>query len=681
MINRVAMPLVCILGIQSGYAIAQAQPTEAPGAVPVPPSVTQVLPANVTGVMLFNNQPQAWENVSRFLPLPADFAPPGFVPHLPPEINFTTQIKPWLGDWTAQVLMPNSQSSASQSGADSRADSPASHRTLTLAPVTDASPLPQFIEQVKQQRSAPPIEQEYQGVKILVWPETVIPAQQTRWPLPSESSASSESNESNSPGHSAGQIFSRSLGPKMNKVGPILSHPMFSQWPSWEKLLKSQSQSILGQGLAPQTGSKSLPIAPWMANQENSLPEAIPPQVTPGLAIAVVPGYLAAAASPEAIKQWLDSRDRGMKLAESPNFQRTLENPDFNRSLFVGYGEISGLAKSFWDQTFDPTGLPFPVAIPNIQDLQNTLGLLEETYSSAEVLAWFQPEGFRAQYRVYYQNPIATSEMNSVGDDIYGQIPAATYFSLSGNNLNQLFLRFFRGLLNQPAIAEVWSTLRNTSDSMATNMEGNMTPWLDGEYAIFLFPSTGGLFPAFDPRLQLALGIILETKDPAAAQTALQRLDQLVVRSSEQNITLKQEIINGQTVTEWQVFNPQRQAMESLFSYTWLNQQTLLVATGLTPLKELHPQPYLSLDRAFNFTTATSPLPRPNHGYLYLNIGSLLSLVNNFLDSQQINNDMLLNLGTSILANIRSITLSTSSTNISTQSDIFMVLSPRRRFP
>jgi hypothetical protein len=666
------MPLVCILGIQSGYAIAQAQPIEAPEAVPVPPSVTQVLPANVTGVMLFNNQPQPWQNASRFLPIPSDFAPPGFVPHLPPEINFTTEIKPWLGDWTAQVLMPNSQSIASQSSADSRAESPVSHRTLTLAPVTDASRLPQFIEQVKQQRSTPPIEQEYQGVKILVWPETVISPEETMPPLPTESS------ESKSPG----QIFPLTLPPERNsgnKVGTMLS-----QWPSLEKLLKSQSQSILGQGLAPQTGRQNLPIAPWMASQGNSLPEPMPPQVVPGLAIAVVPGYLAAAPSPEAIKQWLDSRDQGMKLAENPNFQRTLENPDFNRSLFVGYGDISGLAQSFWEQSFDPTGLPFPVPIPNIPDLQNTLGLLGENYSNAEVLAWFQPEGIRVQYRLYYQNPIATTEINSVGDDIYGQIPAATYFSLSGNNLNQLnqlFLGLFRGLLNQPAIAEVWSTLSNTRNSAAPNIEPSSIPWLDGEYAIFLFPSTGGLFPAFDPRLQLALGIILETKDPAAAQTALQQLDQLVVRSSQQNVTLNQDILNGQTVTEWQVFNPQRQAMESLFSYTWLNQQTLLIATGLTPLKELHPKPYLSLDRAFNFTTATSPLPRPNHGYLYLNIGSLLSLVNNFLDPQQINNDMLLNLGTSILANIRSITFSTSSTNISTQSDIFMVLSPRRRVP
>ncbi len=620
-INHLAMPLVCILGIQSGYAVAQARPTEPSGAVPTVPSVTQVLPANVTGVLLFNNQSQAWENVSRFLPIPPDFAAPGFVPHLPPEINFATEIKPWLGDWTAQVLMPNSESTPK---------SPGSHRTLTLAPVTDASRLPQFIEQVKQQRSEPPIEREYQGVKILVWPEKVIPQREMMPPLPPESG---------------------------------------EPW-----------QSSFGRSLVKQRAGENRPIAPLMANQQNPLPEPIP-QVMPGLAIAVMPGYLAAAETVAPIEQWLNSREQGITLAENPQFQKTLENPDFSRSLFVGYGEISGLAQSFLAQTFDPNSWGIPLPIPDVQELQNALGLLGEIYSSAEFFAWFQPEGFRAKSRIYYKNPQDITAIDPVGNDIYRQIPAATYLALSGKNFNQLFLGLFRGLLNQPAIAEVWSTLGNNPNSVEANLDKNMIPWLDGEYAIFLFPTTGGLFPAFDPRLQLGVGFIAQTKDPAAAKQALQKLDQLAVRSSSENIRLKQEILNGQPVTEWQVFNPQRQSMESLLSYSWLDGRTLLVTTGLTPLKELHPKPYLSLDQSFTFTTATNPLPTPNNGYFYVNVGALLSLVNNFLDPGAINNDPMLALGTSILGNIRSLTLSTSSTTISTQFDFFMVLSPRRPIP
>lgn len=663
-INHLAMPLVCILGIQSGYAIAQARPTEPSEAVPTVPSVTQVLPANVTGVLLLNNQSQAWQNVSRFLPIPPDFAAPGFVPHLPPEINFATQIKPWLGDWTAQVLMPNSQSTP---------NSPGSHRTLTLAPVTDASRLPQFIEQVKQQRSEPPIEREYQGVKILVWPEKVVPQGETMPPLPPKSGQSK----------SLGQIFPQTLFLDPNQVsdrlGSMVSSNVFPGL-SLEKAIEFPWQSSFGRSLVKQKAIEYRPIAPLMANQQNPPLETIP-QVMPGLAIAVVPGYLAAAETVAPIEQWLNSREGGITLAENPQFQKTLENPDFSRSLFVGYGEISGLAQSFLDRTFDPNSLGIPLPIPDVQELQNALGLLGETYSSGEFFAWFQPEGFRAKSRIYYKNPQDTTAIDPMGNDIYRQIPAATYLSLSGKNFNQLFLGLFRGLLNQPAIAEVWATLGNNPNSVSGNIDKNMIPWLDGEYAIFLFPTSGGLFPTFDPRLQLGMGFIAQTKDPAAAKQALQKLDDLAVRSSSENIRLKQEILNGQPVTEWQVFNPQRQSMESLLSYTWLDNRTLIVTTGLTPLKELHPKPYLSLDRAFTFTTATNPLPTPNNGYFYVNVGSLLSLVNNFLDPRAINNDPMLALGTSILGNIRSLTLSTSSTTTSTQSDFFIVLSPRRPIP
>ena len=208
-----------------------------------------------------------------------------------------------------------------------------------------------------------------------------------------------------------------------------------------------------------------------------------------------------------------------------------------------------------------------------------------------------------------------------------------------------------------------------------------MIPWIDGEYALFIFPTTGGLFPAFDQKLQLGIGMIIETSDRTAATEALQRLDQWAVRSSEENIILKQESLNGQPVTQWQVFNPQRQSMESLLSYSWLDNQTLILASGLDPLKELHPQPYLSLNQSFTFTTATNPLPPANNGYFYLNFGALLSLINNFLNPAEINNNPILMLGRSILGNIRSITLTTSTTTMNTQADFFIVLSPRSRTP
>jgi hypothetical protein len=626
-IHRIAMPLICIVGIQAGYAIAQ--PTESfleSSEEEMPqPSVTQVIPANVTGLLLFNNQPQPWQSMSQFLPIPPGFAAPGFLSHMPPQVNFATEIKPWLGDWSANVLMPKADGSQTRDLDD---------RALTLAPVTDSSLLPQFIEQLKQQWPNPPIEREYQGVKILVWPEQVIPENETEPPLPLDPSE-----------------------PRSQKDGTWLE----SKWPM--TLSKTLSQTILGQ-----TSTAEL------------MPEAMP-EAMPSLAIALVPGYVAAATTAAPIEQWLDSRNQGMTLAENPNFQKTLENPNFGRSLLVGYGQISQLAESLFSQEIDPRALPIPLPIPDSQQLQNTAELLGESYSTGEVLVWFQGEGLRTQSRMYHKTPLSSNEIDPMGNEIYNQIPAATYLALSGKNLNQIFLGIFQGLLNQPVFDEILQILSNTNlgntNTGRPESQSTLIPWMDDEYALFLFPTNGGLFPAFDRRLQLGLGMIIKTSDPTAAQQALQNLNQWAVRSSNENVTVKNERLNGRSVTQWQAFNPQRQDMESLLSYTWLNPETLVIASGLDPLKDLHPQPYLSLNQSFTFTTATRSLPAQNNGYFYMNFGSVLSLINNFIDPEEFNNNPMLMLGRSILGNIRSITLSTATTTIDTQADFFLVLSPR----
>jgi len=468
--------------------------------------------------------------------------------------------------------------------------------------------LSRFIEQVQQQRSQPPIEREYQGVKILVWPEQVIPQSEVVPP-------------------------------------PLPPEP-----------------------LSPQSQSKAL------VAQTSAEPEMPMPQVIPSLAIAVVTGYMAISDSTAAIEQWLDSRETGTSLANSANFQRTLANPDFDRSLFVGYGQVGQLAASLFAEDFDFSPLPFPLPLPDSQQIETTLGLLADNYNSGEVLVWVDSQGLRSQSRIYYQTPLSPSAIDPIDNTIYNQIPAATYLSISGQDFNQLFFGFFTGLLNQPVIAQVWQTLGNPTDNSPDTI-----PWMDGDYALFLFPSTGGLFPAFEDKLQLGMGMIIETSDRTAAMAGLKRLDRWAVRSSDENIILKQETWNGQPVTQWQVFNPQRQSMESLLSYSWLDNQTLILASGLDPLKELHPQPYLSLNDSFTFTTVTNALPSENNSYFYINFGSLLSLMNNFLDPAAINNDPMLRLGRSILGNIRSIALSTSTTTIHTQANFFIVLSPQSR--
>lgn len=80
------------------------------------------------------------------------------------------------------------------------------------------------------------------------------------------------------------------------------------------------------------------------------LPDNLPvppiPSAPDSLAIAVLPGYLVTAATAQPIEQLLDSQDqRQPTLDQNPLFQRTMQQPQFERSLIVGYTNLEELAR------------------------------------------------------------------------------------------------------------------------------------------------------------------------------------------------------------------------------------------------------------------------------------------------------------------------------------------------
>ncbi len=79
----------------------------------------------------------------------------------------------------------------------------------------------------------------------------------------------------------------------------------------------------------------------------------------------------------------------------------------------------------------------------------------------------------------------------------------------------------------------------------------------------------------------------------------------------------------------WEAREPQTKKQVSIFARGWTNENMLVMTSGAGPLEELLPKPYLSLDQAANFRTATSTLPVANQGYFYVNVGSVLTLLSN----------------------------------------------------
>ncbi|WP_199246889.1 DUF3352 domain-containing protein [[Phormidium] sp. ETS-05] len=602
MLKGVTLPLLSVFLLEANCALAQvASPN--PTTLPTP-AVSAAMPSNVAGLLLINTQMEAWQSAGRFFPLPPDFQPPGFLPFMPSEVDFSSYIRPWLGDWMAVAMMPETA------------------KPLMVTPVTSEGLLPAFVAEVEKARGKPPQIREYNGARIWVWPEEV----RNRDALP-----------------------------------PMLPPP--SQFPQLKFLPK-------GLGLLAQ--QESLP-PDWPPPPPPNV--ELPPLVIPGLAIASMPGFLAASTSAAPIEEWLDSAS-GQKLAAEPLFQRTVNNPEFAKSLLVGYGNISQLAQSL-AKVEALTNPSVPLPLPNPQAILNGLAALAQQADSAEFFLWFPSDGLRVQSRINYSSPRPESALTSSPNTIVSQIPGATYLSFNGFNLSRDWQLFRANASGQSLLQGLLLPLeRFARESLQLDIDRDIIPWMDGEYAVFMFPTAQGFLPALEPRLQLGFGIILETSDRPAAERFFARLDEYITQVSNGEVNLNRQEIAGQPITSWEALNPQLGEVQSLLAYGWANEKLLVITTGMGPMTELSPQPPVNLARAYNFQTATAPLPSPNSGYFYLNMGSFLSLIYNFLPPG-IGDDPQAHSFKQVLGTIRSISATNSSTDSQDRVDFFFVLSPR----
>lgn len=602
MLKGVTLPLLSVFLLEANCALAQLAP---PNVTTLPtPAVSAAMPSNVAGLLLINTQMEAWQSAGRFFPLPPDFQPPGFLPFMPSGIDFSSYVRPWLGDWMAVAMMPETA------------------KPLMVTPVTSEDKLAGFVAEVEKARGKPPQIREYNGARIWLWPEEIL-------------------NPDTQP--------------------PILSPP--PQFPQLKFLPKGLG--LLAQGESPPPD--------WPPSPPPDV--ELPPLVTPGLAIASLPGFLAASTTAAPIEEWLDSAN-GQKLAAEPLFQRTVNHPEFSKSLLVGYGNIPQLARSL-AKVEALTNPSVPLPLPNPEAIVNGLAALAQEADSAEFFLWFPSDGLRVQSRINYSTPRPESSLNFSPNRIVSQIPAATYLSFNGFNLSRDWQLFRANASGQSLLQGFLLPLeRFARESLQLDLDKDIIPWMDGEYAMFLFPTTQGFLPALEPRLQLGFGIILETSDRPAAERFFARLDEYITQVSGGEVNLNRQEIAGQPVTSWEALNPQLGEIQSLFAHGWASEKLLVITTGIGPMTELSPKPPVNLAGAYNFQTATAPLPTPNSGYFYMNMGSFLSLIYNFLPPG-ITDDPQSQSFKQVLGTIRSISATNSRSSTQELVDFFWVLSPR----
>ncbi|MBD2437713.1 DUF3352 domain-containing protein [Nostoc sp. FACHB-110] len=622
-------PIITV-SLLSAVAIASpvAQTSEPAAAEPTVASAN-ILPADTPLVGLVNTQATAWESLNRFYLFERAFT--AAAQFLPPTIkfNYARDIEPLLNGPVMFAFLPKVE------GTTASID----NNFVLLVPVKDETRIQSFLDSMKADSQRVKV-REYKGITILEMQPPKKPKTPTPPSLPEQTPL-----------------------PELPKApSPTNDTPKSKQLPTLGKLKAAAMPDLTN---------------PDWLNQQR------------GFAIATLPGYVVSGFTAKSIEQVIDTSQTDKNLAQNPQFQQTLQHPQYGKSLFTIYENLPNFVPLINDLAKDPS-LPFPVIGTdsiNLDQLKN--------FGSVNGFLTVEPEGLRFQATAYRQTPKSEKDNFQVEqpEAIISKLPGATYSAFTGRNINQRWLMLAEAVSTKPQLKDWLTQLRSfVRTSTGLDLEKDITSWMDGDYAFFLFPSKGGLLGSI-PDLNLGIGIAIQTNNRAAAENTLKKLDEFIKSFSNGEVVVNTHDIKGKSVTSWDVGGGASQsslvgqtvtswevggeASQSLLAYTWTDNNTIVITTGYGAIQDLIPQPYIQLPSTYNFQTATNSLPRPNYGYFYLNGGSTLSWIYGFLPS--IFNNESVQPWKSLIGSVYSLSATTATTPEQEQFDFLMVLAPTRK--
>lgn len=399
----------------------------------------------------------------------------------------------------------------------------------------------------------------------------------------------------------------------------------------WPETSESDLQSLRFSQVMPLTlqplGVDSLPSV--------NLPLPMPSTLGPvGLAIALMPDTLVAAENPTALQRFLDQRPRQASLAENPQFQRSFARLEQRRALGMVYGDLSELLNY---SSSDLGGFPQP-PVPSSPLSREDIQTLQASGfdGTLEALLYPQPEGLRFQGRLYFDDAGFTLSPTPARSDgsLLAQLPAATYGLVSGYNLAGIWQQITLLLENFSATTRDQLQGARSLFTLTTglDLDEDVFGWMDGEFALFAFPSERSPLTQIWPDLHLAAGLMLETSDRKTADATLSALNDLAAAFQ---IPVAERTVNGAPVTSLEPASLGPTA--GLLSYGWVRDDILALTSGSAPMGRLiNPIAFDPLSQHSTFLSATAGFPSPNDGYFYFNAGASLLLAYHVL---QVEND------------------------------------------
>jgi hypothetical protein len=235
----------------------------------------------------------------------------------------------------------------------------------------------------------------------------------------------------------------------------------------------------------------------------------------PGFAIAKLPsGFIVRAETPESIQQLIDAANQP-RFSSKPEVQQFQQDPRYAKALFAGFGDYGKiiLAMQTAQLKRPQTSPKLPPEVEALQPTPEALAALAKIYGGVSGFIWAEPQGLRMKADMAVNLPVPiTFPAIQQNPEIFKQLPGVTYGMSNSQNLGAYMQLMTLGLDSDPKLKKQFEPLRKLSQNII-GIDDRDLAWMDGEFAMFAFPSQQG-FLAKNFKVNLGLGLIAQTTAP-----------------------------------------------------------------------------------------------------------------------------------------------------------------------
>ncbi len=336
-----------------------------------------------------------------------------------------------------------------------------------------------------------------------------------------------------------------------------------------------------------------------------------------GLAVAVLRNnYVMIAPNAEIIKITINGVPNNLR--QSPKFLRTVQNPQWENSLVTTYGNYGMLVKLLEKLSAD---LPEISEIPGVSRKDYLAGLQATAadYDTFDGFFWLTHTALRSRSHSYYTKIKAKPFPQIRRPVLPYLIPSNAYMSATSGNFKDQWQVIVNQGERYPGIKILVNPVRDFfKENLGMDFDKDIVSWLDGEYALVLYPSKNS--PFLRSGSDLVASLLVRTSNPVAANAALAKITKKVTDTAKGYISVRQRFVAGIPFTSFEFPDAEKEGSTiSAFAYGWRDSQTLLLTAGTPTAQDFAPGPNPNLAEFNLFKDAAAKMPQPNLGYFYVN--------------------------------------------------------------